>query len=152
MLNKDDGSFKGCCFLHVPATQKEKTSKLHHSFLNNRQINVTLDPKSLGLTSKTSKDIMKVTIKKIRNDADKTTEEVMSETLQNIMNKAKGSVGANDIDKKSLTALCSLPTNLSERLINDFSRLNFAGVKNINAYLMGMIKKYRTKYIPISKK
>lgn len=151
MIRKDDGSFKGCCFLHVLESQKEETSKLHHSFLCNRQINVTLDPKSLGLNKNTSSSEIKSTIKKIRNEADKTSKKVMSEKLQEILDKSKGLINSRDIDEKSLTALCSLPEDISERLLKDFSRINFAGIKNINAYLMGMIKKYRTKHFKISK-
>lgn len=151
MIRKDDGSFKGCCFLHVFESQKEETSKLHHSFLCNRQINVTLDPKSLGLNKNTSSSEIKSTIKKIRNEADKTSKKVMSEKLQEILDKSKGLINSRDIDEKSLTALCSLPEDISERLLKDFSRINFAGIKNINAYLMGMIKKYRTKHFKISK-
>ena len=54
----------------------------------------------------------------------------------------EGTISAADIDDKAKEFLLQVPCRVAAAALDEFAELDFEGVRNRNAYLMGLIKRH----------
>ncbi|KAK8799668.1 hypothetical protein WA158_006216 [Blastocystis sp. Blastoise] len=137
LTDKSTGKFKGMAFVDVLAGNVCKMLKLHHTFFKGRCINIeeTMDG------GKKSQERQKF-LKKRREIHDQRIEESYKEFMERLFERSK-TIQLKDIDTKCLDALESFPKAKTKKIIQDLIRADPHKIKNLNAYIMGIVKRTR---------
>ena len=74
-------------------------------------------------------------------------QQVMKDVLKEVENAielSKGNICREDFDQEVLNALCTIPRNVATEILSEFSKGITDKVRNRPAWLMGILRKYRT--------
>mmetsp|Transcript_16430 Transcript_16430/g.18575 ORF Transcript_16430/g.18575 Transcript_16430/m.18575 type:complete len:385 (+) Transcript_16430:252-1406(+) len=142
LTDRRTGRSRGIAFAEMKdSKQVVRVLRVHHTRLKGRMINVE---RTCGGGGNSEKRKTKLKALKERQ-GNKVIIEVRKK-VEEIFNEVKPiNVKLEDVDDRALEALGTFPREISEAIVKEYFELDFTGVNNKKAYLMGMVRKYRNK-------
>jgi len=137
LTDKNTKKSRGIAYVDVESPEHvEMCLSLHHSLLTGRRINVEMTSAGGGTNSDRRKQEIAQHKKDAEDQAKKKVQTMIDEFVEG------GHVEATDIDDHNQEFLMQVPFEVAKAALTEFSELDFDGVRNRCAYLMGLIKRH----------